>query len=230
MKAMPPLPANHKALLACQCLCLNLQRIQGVQQQVVRIRNPIRIKDNRHVLQPCCAGCFPLTCQAVRRENSSREDAVNNHQSSSASLAHIQHLQVVKACTPARSCHFRVACSPDTTHHGWQTTLRHVLCRGHCASVWVLQKHLDSRSACLRPHPLLCGRPLHQLGQVDLQCELHNCLDSTLSESTQTSSVQKQNGERRHSLLGIRNINNSPSDDTLGVHPVLFTLLQGEDN
>ena len=108
---MPPLPANHKALLDCRRLRLSLKRIQEVQQQVIRIRNPIRTKDNRHVHQLCCAGCFPLTCRAVGKGNSSREDGVNNHQSSSAYLAHTHHLQVVTTCTPARSCRFRVACS-----------------------------------------------------------------------------------------------------------------------
>ena len=114
MKAMPPLPANHKALLDCRCLCLSLQRIQEVQQQVIRIQNPIRTKDNRHVHQLCCAGCFPLTCRAVGKGNSSREDGVNNHQSSSAYLAHNHHLQVVTTCTPARST---VSELPAPLHH-----------------------------------------------------------------------------------------------------------------
>ena len=114
MKAMPPLPANHKALLDCRCLCLSLQRIQEVQQQVIRIQNPIRTKDNRHVHQPCCAGCFPLTCRAVGKGNSSREDGVNNHQSSSAYLAHNHHLQIVATCTPARST---VSELPAPLHH-----------------------------------------------------------------------------------------------------------------
>ena len=103
----PPLPTNHKALLTCRYLCLNLQRIRGVQQQVVRIQNPIRIKDNKHVSQSRCVGCFPLTCQAVRRENSSREDAVNNYPSSSASLAHIQHLRVVTTCNTCEILKFQ---------------------------------------------------------------------------------------------------------------------------
>ena len=114
MKAMPPLPANHKALLDCRCLCLSLQRIQEVQQQVIRIQNPIRTKDNRHVHQLCCAGCFPLTCRAVGKGNSSREDGVNNHQSSSAYLAHNHHLQIVATCTPARST---VSELPAPLHH-----------------------------------------------------------------------------------------------------------------
>ena len=113
-KAMPPLPANHKALLDCRCLRLSLQRIQEVQQQVIRIQNPIRTKDNRHVHQLCCAGCFPLTCRAVGKGNSSREDGVNNHQSSSAYLAHTHHLQVVTTCTPARST---VSELPAPLHH-----------------------------------------------------------------------------------------------------------------
>ena len=102
-KAMPPLPANHKALLDCRRLRLSLKRIQEVQQQVIRIRNPIRTKDNRHVHQLCSAGYFPSTCRAVGKGTSSREDGVNNHQSSSAYLAHNHHLQVVTTCTPARS-------------------------------------------------------------------------------------------------------------------------------
>ena len=113
-KAMPPLPANHKALLDCRRLRLSLKRIQEVQQQVIRIRNPIRTKDNRHVHQLCCAGCFPLTCRAVGKGNSSREDGVNNHQSSSAYLAHTHHLQVVTTCTPARST---VSELPAPLHH-----------------------------------------------------------------------------------------------------------------
>ena len=113
-KAMPPLPANHKALLDCRRLRLSLKRIQEVQQQVIRIRNPIRTKDNRHVHQLCCAGCFPLTCRAVGKGNSSREDGVNNHPSSSAYLAHNHHLQVVTTCTPARST---VSELPAPLHH-----------------------------------------------------------------------------------------------------------------
>ena len=113
-KAMPPLPANHKALLDCRRLRLSLKRIQEVQQQVIRIRNPIRTKDNRHVHQLCCAGCFPLTCRAVGKGNSSREDGVNNHQSSSAYLAHNHHLQIVATCTPARST---VSELPAPLHH-----------------------------------------------------------------------------------------------------------------
>ena len=113
-KAMPPLPANHKALLDCRRLRLSLKRIQEVQQQVIRIQNPIRTKDNRHVHQLCCAGCFPLTCRAVGKGNSSREDGVNNHQSSSAYLAHTHHLQVVTTCTPARST---VSELPAPLHH-----------------------------------------------------------------------------------------------------------------
>ena len=114
MKAMPPLPANHKALLDCRRLRLSLQRIQEVQQQVIRIQNPIRTKDNRHVHQLCCAGCFPLTCRAVGKGNSSREDGVNNHPSSSACLAHHHHLQIVATCTPARST---VSELPAPLHH-----------------------------------------------------------------------------------------------------------------
>ena len=113
-KAMPPLPANHKALLDCRRLRLSLKRIQEVQQQVIRIRNPIRTKDNRHVHQLCCAGCFPLTCRAVGKGNSSREDGVNNHPSSSACLAHNHHLQIVATCTPARST---VSELPAPLHH-----------------------------------------------------------------------------------------------------------------
>ena len=114
MKAMPPLPANHKALLDCRCLCLSLQRIQEVQQQVIRIRNPIRTKDNRHVHQLCSAGYFPSTCRAVGKGTSSREDGVNNHPSSSACLAHNHHLQIVATCTPARST---VSELPAPLHH-----------------------------------------------------------------------------------------------------------------
>ena len=113
LKAMPPLPANHKGPLACRCLCLSLQRIQD-QQQVLRIRSPIRTKDNRHVHQPCCAGCFPLTWRAVRRRDSHREDGVNNHPSSSAYLAHTHHLQVVTSCHLQDPAIFRVA-APLTT-------------------------------------------------------------------------------------------------------------------
>ena len=109
LKAMPPLPANHTGPLACRCLCLSLQRIREVQQQVLRIQSPIRTKDNRHVHQPCCAGCFLLTCRAVRKRDSNREDGVNNRQSSSAYLAHTQHLPVVTSCHLQDPAFFRVA-------------------------------------------------------------------------------------------------------------------------
>ena len=113
LKAMPPLPANHTGPLACRCLCLSLQRIREVQQQVLRIQSPIRTKDNRHVHQLCCAGCFPLTWRAVRRRDSHREDGVNNHPSNSAYLAHTHHLHRDKL-QPARSS-FQSCCSSDKT-------------------------------------------------------------------------------------------------------------------
>ena len=83
-------PANHKALLTSRCLLLNLQRIQGTQQQLLRIQYPIRTKVNNHVCQPHCVACSPSISLAVKRETSSREGAVNNSQSTGGSLTPLE--------------------------------------------------------------------------------------------------------------------------------------------
>ena len=71
-------PTNHKALLLSLWLLNNLQRIQKTQQQLLRIQHPIRTKVSNHVCQPHCVACSPSTSQAVKKETSSREGAVNN--------------------------------------------------------------------------------------------------------------------------------------------------------